>query len=109
MRSAGGRRLGVAGELEWLLFVVAALSFLGCGRFHAFGPAGCTALEWASVEGHLEVVRLLCEAGADKDKAEQEGATPLFIASQEGHTEAVHRVCEAGADKDKAKQNGVTP
>ena len=39
----------------------------------------------ASQQGHLEVARLLCEAGADKDKAMQNGATTLMVASQNGH------------------------
>ena len=35
--------------------------------------AGCTPLHIASRNGHLEVVRLLIEAGADIDKAEDGG------------------------------------
>ena len=42
---------------------------------------GTTALILASMEGHLEVVRLLCEAGADKDKANQGGMRALTVAS----------------------------
>ena len=34
--------------------------------------------------GHLEIVRLLVEAGADKDKAKTFGATPLYIACEKG-------------------------
>ena len=68
-----------------------------------------TSLLLASEEGHLEVVRLLCEAGADKDKADEGGFTPLFAASLEGHLEVVRLLCEVGADKDKADQGGSTP
>ena len=32
--------------------------------------------------GQLEVVRLLLEINADKDKALEDGATPLFITNQ---------------------------
>ena len=39
----------------------------------------------AAHQGHLEVVRFLCEAGADKDKPTQDGMTPLIIAAQNGH------------------------
>ena len=46
-----------------------------------------TALTAPSQNGHLEVARLLCEAGADKDKASQDGATALIFASQNGHLE----------------------
>ena len=37
-----------------------------------------TALSLASENGHLEVARLLCDAGADKDKAMQQDATALI-------------------------------
>ena len=33
-------------------------------------------------EGHGQVVDLLLKAGADRDKATNDGATPLFIASE---------------------------
>ena len=45
---------------------------------------GATALMLASANGHLEVARLLCEAGADKDKAMQDGATALIWRLQTG-------------------------
>ena len=63
----------------------------------------------ASLEGHLEVVRLLIEAGADKDKANDDGTTPLYVASINGHLEVVRLLVEKGADKDKANNRGVTP
>ena len=69
---------------------------------------GVTALILASENGHQEVARLLCEAGADKDKARQGGATALIWASIIGHLELARLLCEAGADKDKARQDGVT-
>ena len=61
----------------------------------------------ASRRGHLEGVKLLCEAGADKDKADQNGRTALMVASRRGDLEVVQLLCEAGADKDKAKENGA--
>ena len=57
--------------------------------------AGRTSLCIASDLGRADVARLLCEAGADRDRAE-----PLVIASQRGHLEVVHLLCEWGADKD---------
>ena len=76
---------------------------------HAQAADRWTALIAAAVHGHSAVVRCLCEAGADKDKAMHDGTTPLFMASQQGHLELVQYLCEAGADKDKAKQDGATP
>ena len=52
--------------------------------------------------------RLLCEAGADKDNAEQDGATVSIGASGIRHLEVARLLCEAGADKDKAMQGGRT-
>ena len=49
-------------------------------------------------KGHLEVVRLLVEAGADKDKAGNHGSTPLSIARSGGHYEIAKLLVEAGAD-----------
>ena len=59
-------------------------------------------------EGHLEVVRLLLEAGADKDAANTDGSTALFFAAQNGHLEVVRLLLEAGADKDAADTDGWT-
>ena len=42
----------------------------------------------AAQEGHVEVARLLIEAGVDYDKARTDnGGTPLYIAIQNGHVE----------------------
>ncbi len=46
----------------------------------------------ASQNGHIEEVRHLCEAGADKDRATHTGTTPLFIASEKGHIEVVRHL-----------------
>jgi hypothetical protein len=59
--------------------------------------------------GHIEVVRLLVEAGADKDNATTIGWTPLSVACEEGHIEVVGLLVEAGADKERARTDGSTP
>ena len=48
--------------------------------------------------GHAEVVKLLCDAGANKDQVTNDGFTHLSIASQQGHCsgrEAAMRSCYA--------------
>ena len=65
---------------------------------------GATALMVACENEHLEVARLLCEAGADKDKAMRDGDTAL-MASQNGHLEVAQLLCEACVDKDKVMQD----
>ena len=44
------------------------------------------------------MVRYLCEAGADKDKAYKEGLTPMFIAAFHGHMEIVRPPYKAYKD-----------
>ena len=60
------------------------------------------------MQGHVDVVRVLLEGGADIDKAIDDGATPLFIASQQGHVEVVRALVEGGADIDKARDGGYS-
>ena len=62
----------------------------------------------ASCNGRLEVVQLLSEAGADKDKASQDGLTALMWVSAIGHLEVSRMLCEAVADKDKANPYGAS-
>ena len=69
---------------------------------------GSTPLMLASSNGHLEVVQLLCEAGADKDKVDHDDATALIWASGNGHLEVVRVLCQAEADKDKEDESGDT-
>ena len=70
---------------------------------------GCTPLLVASDQGHVDVARLLIEAGADIDEAKYDGATPLFIASQRGHVEVVKALLDGGADATQATNFGMTP
>ena len=44
----------------------------------------------ASETGHIDVVRLLLENGADVDSHHNGGWTALMPASQNGHLEVVH-------------------
>ena len=66
---------------------------------------GTTALVWAAGAGHIEVARLLLEAGADEDMASTFGATALRCAAEEGHVAVARLLLEAGADKRKADNN----
>ncbi|CAK8990518.1 unnamed protein product [Durusdinium trenchii] len=72
------------------------------------GAFNATPIHIAANRGHLEVVRLLLEAGADKDAVRTDGATALFIAAKNGHLEVVRLMLEAGADKDAVQTEGPT-
>ncbi|CAK9019884.1 unnamed protein product [Durusdinium trenchii] len=68
--------------------------------------------EWpmfsAAALGYLEVVRMLLEAGAEKNAATQDGETALMAAARDGHLEVVQVLLEAGAEKNAATQDGET-
>ena len=57
-------------------------------------------------KGYEAALRLLLQAGADKDQADEDGATPVSIAADKGHEAALR--LEAGADANAACQ-GWTP
>ena len=67
-----------------------------------------TPLIRASLAGRQEVVQLLCEAGANKDRATLHGSRALTLASAQGHLEVVRLLREAGADKEKSDKIGRT-
>ena len=51
--------------------------------------------------------KLVADAGADKEKANNEGATPLHVAAQ--RNQAVIKWLLDGADKEKANNESGTP
>ena len=60
---------------------------------------GTTPLHLAAARGHLEVVRMLVEAGAKKDQqTKDDGSTALHFASARGHLHVVRFLVESGAD-----------
>ena len=72
----------------------------------ASGLDGSMPLHWASKTGHIEVVRLLLEKGADVNDIL---TTPLYWASTNGHVEVVRLLLKKGADVNAASQDGLTP
>ena len=59
-----------------------------------------TPLHVAAQAGHLDVVRILVEAGARKDRTSKTGITPLFAAAHKGQIEIVRWLVACGAAKD---------
>jgi len=70
---------------------------------------GTTALFKAAQNGHIDVVELLLESGANKYKARNNGRAPLFMATENGLIDVVEYLVEKGADKDNARNDGCTP
>jgi ankyrin repeat protein len=73
----------------------------------AFGES--TALHEASRRGHIEVVRILLELGADPTAQDKDGETPLHSASRMGKVEAIRVLLELGADPTAQDKYGETP
>ena len=65
----------------------------------------------ASLNGSLECVFLLIEAGANKDQGTTDGgSTPLYTAAGNGRIEVVRVLVEYGASKDQGRTiDGATP
>ncbi|EAY15147.1 hypothetical protein TVAG_392640 [Trichomonas vaginalis G3] len=64
---------------------------------------------FASLNGHLEVVKYLISVGAYKEVKAKDGSTPLICASEAGHLEVVKYLISVGADKDAKTNDGKTP
>ena len=62
----------------------------------------------AAQVNHIDMVRCLLEAGADKDRPDHEGFTPLMLASAHGHLWIARMLLEAGAAKDCCNHAGLT-
>ncbi len=74
---------------------------------------GVNALHLSVLDGNLETVTLLVEAGADLNAVisgiGHEGATPLHLATNNGHLEVMEALLKAGADSESKDGRGHTP
>ena len=76
----------------------------GADKDAAKSNSGTMALFIAAQNGHLEVVRLLLDAGSDKDAATTDGTTALLAAAHKGHLEIARLLLDAGVDKDHDRE-----
>jgi uncharacterized protein len=70
---------------------------------------GRTPLIWASLGGHVELVRLLLDMGSAIDHGDSNGFTALHWASCHGCTPLVRLLLERGADASVCTWHGKTP
>ena len=61
------------------------------------GSDGCTALHIASMEGHVDIVRMLLKAGANPNAKADVRITPLHAAVLRGHTQVIEVLLAGGA------------
>ncbi|KII95052.1 hypothetical protein PLICRDRAFT_98932 [Plicaturopsis crispa FD-325 SS-3] len=69
---------------------------------------GKTALHIAALKGNEELVRMLCDLGADYDLADNEGNTSLHFASTWGHIPVVQLLIERGCQYAARNNEGFT-
>jgi hypothetical protein len=69
---------------------------------------GEAALMWAAGEGHLDVMGLLLERGADVNARNESGWTALFNAASTRNVESVRFLIEAGANVGHVNKDGRT-
>ena len=68
-----------------------------------------TPLHSAAAGSHAGIVKLLLEAGADPNAAQDGGFTPLHSAAQNDDRESAEALLEAGADPARPSDDGKTP
>ena len=77
---------------------------------HAKEPRrGQTAIMWAAVEGHVEVLEELIKAGADFRTPLDSGFSPLMFAVRQGHIGAAKALLKAGVDVNEPVQVRANP
>jgi uncharacterized protein len=76
---------------------------------NAKGIIGRNPLHCAIVKGHIEVVRLLCDRGADIEACNENGRRPLHYAVCYGHISIVKELIEVrNAEINARNYNGKT-
>lgn len=70
---------------------------------------GETALYGAAEQGHMDIVRLLLDNGADIHVQDKFDETPLHSAAEQGHTDIVRLLLDNGADIHAQTESGQTP
>jgi cytohesin len=74
-----------------------------------FPKDGITPLGLAAMRGHLEVVGILLQAGADPLARDDDQWTPLHLAASHGHVAVVAHLLDVGVDCQIPGQLGASP
>ncbi|MFA5675068.1 MAG: ankyrin repeat domain-containing protein [Christensenellales bacterium] len=79
---------------------------------YASDKEGYSLIHWAAQEGHIDVIKLLVEHGANPDLLDDSGHTPLYKSASEGHTDIVEYLLTCGVDIEgrlEKELNSTTP
>lgn len=68
-----------------------------------------TALHWAAMNGHTEVVRILADYGADLEASSDMLGTPLHAATNRNRPDVIEVLIEHGAEVDALDKDNRTP
>lgn len=72
-------------------------------------PSGYTALRWAGIRGHTEVLLFLARAGSDPNTVGADGGTPLHGAAHHDDPAMTKALLDLGGDVTRRNQWGRTP
>jgi ankyrin repeat protein len=69
---------------------------------------GLTALMYAAINNHIEIVKLLINAGASIEQKASDGSTALYLATQFGYPQIVKLLLDSGANPNIVNKNGTS-
>lgn len=67
-----------------------------------------TPLHWAAGWGKLDIIKILCDMGADVHARNKGGSTPFLCAAYDGHLDCMKRLKEYGADLNDVDNEGFS-
>jgi hypothetical protein len=88
---------------------VSALVAADPGTVFQADASGYTAIRWAGIRGHRDVLLFLARAGADPNTVGADGGTPLHGAAHHDDPEMMRALLEAGGDVTHRNRWGRTP
>jgi hypothetical protein len=96
------------GNLQRLNFIAGLGARVNMIATGTYGWSGCTALHFASWNGHTDCVRSLCDRGAAVNAQTGFGWSPLHVACTYCHLDAARLLLERGAQIDLRNISGFT-